>query len=484
MLRVSTVRAPHHPNLSRACGARGKVGEGRGSHLLAMRAATPCLETCTRGAVSAARAPRGSLSQNGAQHVSARRQIHHRSARPICAPERSADPAWPSSANLVQHGPGVQLAHRACPAHRPPLRRPRVSARGAARASARGPRSAAPRRPRGAQEAGSSGRRAGERAAPWQVDPKVCSIAPCVPAPHTPTHTPQPPPARPRARTGRAGSRAGATGEDVGAGSHGAAYEYGLPHCPVRLRELGVPRAERARRALAVHEHAAPRAADRVLLLLGDVVRHVVHQPHPCAARPPCRRLTVVPPRRRGTHARADGGRRGSGPRSRAERPKMLAKVSRTAATMSERLTNAKFAAWRGSGGSRRRVRWCPGAHTPCVAGARHRGVGGRGGRRAWRRDSAGPPGTRRGRRRAARRQARGPRRPWRGIPPPASPCTPDVRARASRSAASRTRSPWRAPSRRRPPHRTPRPPPAPLRSGSPTQATRTACARVRARAR
>ena len=124
----------------------------------------------------------------------------------------------------------------------------------AAHASARGPRSADPRRPRGAQEAGSPGRRAGERAAPWQVDPNVCSIAPCVPAPHTPTHAPQPPPARPRARPRRAGARAAATGEDVGAGSHGAADEDRLAGVLVIDRDERMVRGKRAGRTFAVNE--------------------------------------------------------------------------------------------------------------------------------------------------------------------------------------------------------------------------------------
>jgi len=174
--RTSAVRAVREARLER--GGNGS----KGSHLLAMRAATPCLETCARGALSAARAPRGlgsTLSQNGTQHVSARRQIHHPSARPICAPERSADPARPSSAHLVQHGPGVQLAHRACPAHRPPLRRPRVSAR----APECGP-AAAPRRA-GGRVAGPSGGRACRAVASGSERLLHRALRPCSTHPHT-----------------------------------------------------------------------------------------------------------------------------------------------------------------------------------------------------------------------------------------------------------------------------------------------------------
>ena len=390
--RVSTVRAPHHPNLSRACGARGKVGEGRqwlqGLALAGNACSNAVLgDLRTRGSQRRSRATRpGQHSQpkRYPTRLSARRQIHHPSARPICAPERSADPARPSSAHLVQHGPGVQLAHRACPAHRPPLRRPRVSAR----APECGP-AAAPRRA-GGRVAGPSGGRACRAVASGSERLLHRALRPCSTHPHTRASAA---PARPRARPRRAGARAAATGEDVGAGSHGAAYEDGLPHRPVRLGELGVPPGRtRASRPCGARARGAARRRPRV----PPPWRCCATRRTPAASLrrkapvPPSHRRAAAPPR--GARARrrgAAGGRtEGRGRSARRCGQRCRARLDHERAVHKRKVRRLE----------RERGQPPPGKVVPGLAHAMCRGrqaqaVGGRGGQRAWRRDSAGPSG-------------------------------------------------------------------------------------------
>lgn len=69
-------------------------------------------------------------------------------------------------------------------------------------------------------------------------------------------------------------------GQDVRPDAHVARDDDGLPEIPVPHRHLGPAGGERAGGALPVHEDIRRVAVHVVALLLGDVVRHVVHHVH------------------------------------------------------------------------------------------------------------------------------------------------------------------------------------------------------------